>query len=68
MTTIRIASYNTRDFLEDPYAAARVVRREQRVEVVGNAQQITAAVVDEDEGATTTTPAATTTAPAAPPR
>lgn len=26
MTTIRIASYNTRDFLEDPYAAARVVR------------------------------------------
>lgn len=26
MTSIRIASYNTRDFLEDPYAAARVVR------------------------------------------
>lgn len=26
MTTIRIASYNTRDFLDDPYAAARVVR------------------------------------------
>lgn len=26
MTRIRIASYNTRDFLDDPYAAARVVR------------------------------------------
>ncbi|KRE40195.1 endonuclease/exonuclease/phosphatase family protein [Knoellia sp. Soil729] len=26
MTTIRVASYNTRDFLEDPFAAARVVR------------------------------------------
>ena len=26
MRTIRIASYNTRDFLEDPFAAARVVR------------------------------------------
>jgi len=26
VSTIRIASYNTRDFLEDPYAAARVVR------------------------------------------
>lgn len=26
MTTIRVASYNTRDFLEDPWAAARVVR------------------------------------------
>ncbi|WP_404383261.1 endonuclease/exonuclease/phosphatase family protein [Knoellia locipacati] len=26
MSTIRVASYNTRDFLEDPYAAARVVR------------------------------------------
>ena len=26
VTTIRIASYNTRDFLENPFAAARVVR------------------------------------------